>query len=190
MGIEGAYVSLHGHSMDSAYDKFAQQNYEWSHSLLGHPKSLLSRAPFMTLNYRLGFRRRQCAYHCLFLSDRTSSVSVLLEHQASRAATLLGCEHPKWRAGAVSCHSLGTDSNGQKGRRCTRRVSLHLLQLCSHNLARRHTIKHSSMCSYHKWGPTDIFSTRSVKMRLGWAMKQQPGALNRKGKICTKLLWF
>lgn len=95
MGIEEAHVSLHGHNMDSAYDKFAQQNYEWSNSLLGQPKSLLSQAPFMTLNYRLGFRRGQCAHHCLFLSDRTSSVSALLEHQASRAATLLGCEHPK-----------------------------------------------------------------------------------------------
>lgn len=159
MGIGEAYVSLHGHNMDSAYDKIAQQNYEWSNSLLGQPKSLLSQAPFMTLNYRLGFRRRQRAYHCLFLSDRTSSVSVLLKQRASRAAMLLGCEHPKWRAGAASYHILGTDSNGHKGRRCTRRVSLHLPHPRSANLARRHTTKHSSMCSYLKWGPTDIFST-------------------------------
>lgn len=73
-------------------------------SLLGQPKSLLGQAPFSTFNYKLSFRKSQCAHRCLFLLDPTSCVSVLWEGwcpstrlllSASHAATLLGCERLK-----------------------------------------------------------------------------------------------
>lgn len=157
-------------------------------------KFLIGAAPnSLSFNYRLSFRKRQCAYHFLFLLDHTSSVSLLREGWCSNARLLLpslcACCTPRLRVSEMTCKNgavlciLGSDSNRQNGPHCTRCGSPHLPHSSSTILTRLHTLKRSYDAQLHrKWGRTDTFSIHSVKTRLGQALKQLPLTLNRKGK--------
>lgn len=149
----------------------------------------------LSFSYRLSCRKRQCAYHCLFLLDHTSSVSCAERGLVLSARLLLSvlcacCTPRLWvcettcRNGAVLC-ILGTDSNRQNSPHYTRCGSPHLPHSSSTILTRLHTSKHPST-HLHKGGCAD----HPVKKRLGQAMKQLPLTLNRKRKFIKHFYGF
>lgn len=113
---------------------------------------------YLSCNYRLSFRNRQCAYHCLFLLDHTSSASVLREGSSTRLLLCASCAccTPRLRVSEMTCKNgavlciLGTDSNRQNGPHCTRCGSPHLPLPSSTIPTRLHTLKHPSTHLNHK----------------------------------------
>lgn len=118
----------------------------------------------LSFNNRLSFRKRQCAYHSLFLLDHTSSVSVLRDGWCSSARLLLSascaCCTPRLWMSEITCKNsavlciLGIDSNRKNGLHCTRCGSPHLPHSSITILTRLHSLKHPATHLHHKWGHT------------------------------------